>query len=41
MSDFNFVPESDDRILEYLGPIGMVPVCFKRAGDGREETGAS
>lgn len=30
MSDFNFIPESDDRILEYLGPIRMVPVCFKR-----------
>lgn len=41
MSDFNFIPESDDRILEYLGPIRMEPVSFKRGrmgGDGRGET---
>lgn len=39
MSDFNFIPESDDRILEYLGPIRM---CVLReagiAGDEKEET---
>lgn len=41
MSNFNFIPESDDRILEYLGTIGMV-LCVLReagiAGDGGEET---
>lgn len=36
MSDFNFVAESDDRILEYLGSIGMGPVCFKRSGEDRD-----
>lgn len=30
MSNFNFISESDDRILEYLGPIRMEPVSFKR-----------
>ena len=35
MSDFNFIPESDDRILEYLGPIRMCVLGEAGvAGDG-------
>lgn len=38
MSDFNF--EFDDRILEYLAPVWVGPVCFKRGkNDWRWKTG--
>lgn len=30
MSEFNSIPESSDRIVEYLNPTRMVLQCYKR-----------